>query len=90
MPIAVSAHVFKPIEGIEHLIVLVVVQGLVERQSLEGVLRDQLKESEARVHHLKAMLAKFSTGVDVGFWPPTNAPTMLGNSDTCTTLPTWP
>jgi hypothetical protein len=87
-PIAVSARVFIPIEGIEHFIVLVVVQGLVERQGIEGVLRHQLKETEAVVHHLEARLAKFSTGIDVGhgFCLPTDAPTMLGNS-ACATLP---
>jgi len=62
----------------------------VERQRLEGVLRHQLKETEAYVRHLKAMLAKFSTGPDVAFCLPTNDPTMLGNSDTCATLPSWP
>lgn len=79
-----------PIEGIELFIVLVVVQGLVERQRLEGVLRHQLKESEAYVRHLKTMLANFSTEADVSRRLPTNAPTMLGNSDTCATLPSWP
>lgn len=62
------------------MIVLVVVRGLVERQRLEGVLRQELKESEAHVRHLKAMLAKYSTGADIGFWPSSDAPTMLGNS----------
>lgn len=73
---------------IEHFIVLVVVQGLVERQGLEGVLRHQLKETEACVRHLKAELANFRAGADVGL--PANAHTMLGNSDAWATLPSWP
>lgn len=89
MPIAVSTRVFNPVEGIEHFIVLVVVRGLVERQRLENDLQHQLKKTEAYVHHLKAMLARFSTGADVGFCIPTNA-TMLDNSDTGVNLPSLP
>lgn len=58
-----------------------------ERQRLDGVLRHQLKNTEAYVRHLKAMLAKFLTGADVGL--PNNTHIMLGNSDTCSTLPSW-
>ena len=61
-----------------------------ERQRLEGVLRDRLKETEAYARHLKARLATFSTGADVGVCLPTDAPTMLGDSDTRATLPSLP
>jgi hypothetical protein len=51
--------------GIERFIVLVVVEGMVERQNTEDDLRRQLQEAVAHVRHLQSRLAVFSTEEDI-------------------------
>lgn len=60
-----SACIFILVGGHERFIVLVGVEGVVERQRLDNELRHRLKRSEANVRSLKARLAKVLPGADI-------------------------
>ena len=60
-----SVRVFILVGGIECFIVLVGVEGVVERQKLDNDLRHRLKRSETNVRSLKARLAKVLPGADI-------------------------
>ncbi|KAN0102352.1 hypothetical protein V8E52_012031 [Russula decolorans] len=69
--------------------ILGVVQGLVELQRENSDLRDQLKEKEAEVAHLKMKHLYEFTTVDPGSSLPISTPTALGGPDTGETLCSW-
>jgi hypothetical protein len=70
----VSVCVFILVGGLERFTVLVGVEAMAERQKLDNNVRQELKETEAYVHALKAKLAKCSTDT-----VPVNSYTMPGD-----------